>query len=149
VVGSGLGGIRIILPGEHFNDEPLVTEYALAKTGGYPRTTLRRYRTESLEEGLHYWLDRGSYRYTAEGRWMVEEHFAGRPKRKTAVESAIVLRTYPNPNLVRVELDSGEVANCRVRADGGWRPGLSLEPIRRLGPGLWEYIGAPPRCAVA
>jgi hypothetical protein len=120
-----------------------VNERALCEREGIPRSSLQKYRETVLEEGLHYRRHNRQLRYTKEGQEAVSAWRSG--SKGAEVTHGIILKDYPNPNLIRLELHpGGEVANCRVRA-GRWRPGQLLRPLERRAQGLYAFVGAVPR----
>lgn len=120
----------------------MITETELTKRAGCHRSSLRRFRSTKLTEGLH-WLRKGrSVHYTQEGVDQAIEWARGVNEEKPAA-TGIITRVYPNPNLIRVEID-GQVANVRVRR-GRWPIGRTLSPLISQGPNLYYYTGPPPR----
>lgn len=119
------------------------TELDLVSELGINRSSLRRYRSSRMAEGVH-WLRKGrTVCYTEEGAAAVREWRRG-VSPPPEPDRGIILRQYPNPNLLRVELPDGSIANVRVRP-GRWVRGRVLDGLRRLSRGLYAYQGPPPR----
>jgi len=120
----------------------MITEKKLVDSVGCHPSSLRKYRAASLEQGVH-WVKKGrTVHYTKEGAEAVREWRTG--GKANEYETAIILKEYPNPNLIRIEFPDGRIANCRVK-QGRWAKGRQIDGLERLSKGLYLYMGNPPR----
>lgn len=144
-------GVEMIRSPEHF----VHGEAELAASAGIAEKKFRAERVRYLRQGEHWDIRGQRVAYTPAGLQLVLESLLGREclaaelaaalngsrleeAKKAAPEiEAKVVKTFPNPWLLRVELPSGTQVDLRVRSTENFRRGMVC-PVRVNEQGQYE-----------